>query len=100
MRLTAALIALGALGSLAPFVGRADARTWTVGGPDADFPFISPAVAAAADGDVITVHAGVYREDLVIVKRLRIVGIGRPTLFGTGLGTVVTIVASGSELNG
>ena len=78
----------------------AEARTWTVGGGRADFPFISPAIAAAADGDVIEVHAGVYREHLVIDKRLRIVGIGRPVLYGTGIGTVVTILAPGSELSG
>jgi nitrous oxidase accessory protein len=81
-------------------VGRADARTWTVGGPGADFPLISAAVAAATDGDVIAVHAGEYHEDLVIDKRLRIVGISHPTLLGTGLGTVVTLIAPGSELNG
>src|SRR5262249_29399942 len=65
-----------------------------------DFPLISPAVAAAADGDIIRVTAGVYRDDLVIDKRLAIVGEGQPTLFGTGLGSVVTIVADGCELRG
>lgn len=79
---------------------QAEARTWTVGGRSADFPFIAPAVAAAADGDVIRVHPGVYREDLRIDKRLTIVGEGRPTLIGTGVGTVVTITAPGCELTG
>jgi len=78
----------------------ADARTWRVGGPGADFPFITPAIAAASDGDTIEVSRGVYREDLVVDRRLAIVGIGRPTLFGTGIGTVVTIVAPGCELSG
>jgi len=78
----------------------AEARTWTVGGAGADFPFITPAVAAASNGDVIEVRAGVYREDLVVNKRLSIVGTGRPTLVGTGIGTVVTIVAPGCELSG
>jgi nitrous oxidase accessory protein len=82
------------------FAGSADARTWTVGGPRADFPFIAPAIAAAADGDTIRVARGVYREDLLVDKRLAIVGDGRPTLFGTGLGTVVTITADGCELRG
>lgn len=77
-----------------------EARTWRVGGAGSDFPFISPAIAAAVDGDVIEVQAGAYREDLVVDKRLAILGIGRPTLFGTGIGTVVTIVANGSELSG
>jgi nitrous oxidase accessory protein len=78
----------------------ADARTWTVGGAGADFPFITPAIAAASDGDIVEVRAGVYREDLVLDKRLTLVGVGRPTLFGTGAGTVVTIVAANCELTG
>ncbi len=79
---------------------QAQARTWTVGGSSADFPFIAPAIAAAMDGDVIRVHAGVYREDLRVAKRLSIVGEGRPTLIGTGVGSVVTITAAGCELTG
>jgi nitrous oxidase accessory protein len=78
----------------------AEARTWTVGGAGADFPFIAPAIAAASAGDVVEVRAGVYREDLVLDKRLTLVGIGRPLLIGTGIGTVVTIVASQSEVSG
>jgi nitrous oxidase accessory protein len=78
----------------------AHARTWTVGGPGSDFPLIAPALAAASTGDVIQVRGGVYREDLVVDKRLSIVGEGRPVLFGTGLGSVVTILAPGCELSG
>ncbi|MBZ5556968.1 MAG: nitrous oxide reductase family maturation protein NosD [Acidobacteriia bacterium] len=80
--------------------GSAEARTWTVGGPHADFPFITPAIAAASSGDVIVVRGGVYREDLVLDKALTIAGEGNPTLFGTGAGTVVTIVAPHCELRG
>jgi nitrous oxidase accessory protein len=79
---------------------RADARTWTVGGPGADFPVITPAIVAAASGDVIRVRGGVYREDLVLDKSIALIGEGRPTLFGTGLGSVVTIAAPGCELSG
>ena len=78
----------------------AEARTWTVGGSGADFPFITPAIVAAADGDVIEVRRGVYREDLVVDRRLAIRGIDRPTLIGTGIGTVVTIVAADCEITG
>lgn len=90
-------LAVAAFGLLAP---RAEARTWTVGGSQADFPFISPAIAAAAAGDVIEVAAGVYREDLVLDKPLTIRGIGRPTLFGTGIGSVVVVAAPDCELSG
>ena len=79
---------------------RADARTWTVGGAGADFPFITPAIAAASAGDTIRVRGGVYREDLVLDKPLTLTGEGNPTLFGTGLGSVVTIAAPGCELSG
>jgi nitrous oxidase accessory protein len=80
--------------------GTVDAREWTVGGSGSDFPFITPAIAAAAAGDTIRVRAGVYREDLTIDKRLAMVGDGNPVLFGTGVGTVVTLVAPGCELSG
>ena len=78
----------------------ADAREWLVGGPDADFPLIAPAIAAAAPHDLIRVRGGVYREDLIVDKPLAIRGEGRPVLFGTGAGSVVTILANGCELSG
>jgi nitrous oxidase accessory protein len=80
--------------------GTVDAREWTVGGSGSDFPFMTPAIAAAAAGDTIRVRAGVYREDLTIDKTLVMVGDGNPVLFGTGVGTVVTIAAPGCELSG
>jgi len=76
------------------------ARTWTVGGPGADFPLIAPAIAAASSGDVIHVRSGVYREDLVLDKTLSLIGDGNPILFGTGLGSIVVIAAPGCELRG
>jgi nitrous oxidase accessory protein len=79
---------------------RGEARTWTVGGDGADFPLIGPAIAAASPGDIIRVRGGVYREDLVIDKRLSIVGEGQPIVFGTGLGSVVTITTGDCELSG
>jgi nitrous oxide reductase family maturation protein NosD len=85
---------------LALVTASAEARTWTVGGDGADFPLIAPAIAAALAGDVIRVRGGVYREDLFIDKQLAIIGEGAPTLFGTGVGSVVTILADGCELSG
>jgi nitrous oxidase accessory protein len=83
-----------------PLAAAAEARTWTVGGNGADFPLIGPAIAAASAGDEIRVRGGVYREDLFVDKQLTIVGEGRPTLYGTGQGTVVTIAAAGCVLSG
>ena len=80
---------------LAFVAASADARTWTVGGEGADYPLIAPAIAAASAGDVIRVRGGVYREDLILDKPLALQGEGYPTLFGTGVGSVVTITAPG-----
>ena len=85
---------------LALAAGVAEAREWTVGGADADFPLIAPAIAAASARDVIRVRGGVYREDLILDKPLTLTGEGQPTLFGTGVGSVVTITAPGCELSG
>jgi nitrous oxidase accessory protein len=85
---------------LALLAAPAEARTWTVGGRGADFPLIAPAIAAASAGDTIQVHGGVYREDLVLDKRLSIVGDEAPRLFGTGVGSVVTILAARCEFSG
>jgi nitrous oxidase accessory protein len=117
LRLTAAL-ALGAAALLAPapdaspqgtvdnerggaWPRRAEAaRTWRVGGPGADFPFIAPAVAAAADGDEIVVQPGVYREDLVLRRTVSLRGVRSPVLMGTGEGTVILVEAPGCAITG
>ena len=80
--------------------GAVDARVWTVGRGNTDFPLIAPAIAHAEDGDEIRIRAGVYREDLVIAKRLSLVGEGRPVLFGTGRGTVIDVRADGCTIRG
>jgi nitrous oxidase accessory protein len=77
-----------------------EARTWTVGARDADFPLIAPAIAAASDGDTIRINGGVYREDIVLSKRLAIIGIGHPIVFGRNAGTVMTVLADGCEVRG
>lgn len=78
----------------------AEARTWTVGGGGADFPLIGPALAAAADGDTVSVRAGVYREDLRLARTIALVGEGRPLVIGTGEGTVIEVAAAGSRVRG
>ena len=85
---------------LLSFAASAEARTWTVGPKGSDFPLIAPAIAAAGDGDTIRIQRGAYREDLVISKRLAIVGDGFPTVIGRGAGTVITISADGCAIRG
>jgi nitrous oxidase accessory protein len=96
------LVARGAAVALiaVSFPAGASARGWTVGGAGADFPLITPALAAAGDGDVIRVRRGVYREDLVIRKRVALRGEGWPTLMGTGQGSVVEVRGNGTEVSG
>jgi nitrous oxidase accessory protein len=86
-------VLLAAAFALAAIPAAGEARVWTVGRGNTDFPLIAPAIAHAEDGDEIRVGPGVYREDLVIAKRLSLVGEGRPVLFGTGRGTVIDVRA-------
>ena len=78
--------------------GAVEGRVWTVGRGSTDFPLIAPAIAHAEDGDEIRIGSGVYREDLVLAKRLSLVGVGRPVLFGTGRGTVIDVRAGHSPV--
>ncbi len=57
-------------------------------------------IAAAKDGDTIVVGPGVYRERLVIDKRVRLVGSGRPVIDGGGEGDIVEIGCAGVEFRG
>lgn len=90
--LLAMIVAMMATPSLA------ESRVWTVGRGSTDFPLIAPAVAAAKAGDEIRIGPGVYREDLILAKRLSLVGEGRPVLFGTGRGTVIDVQADNCEI--
>lgn len=96
MKFRAAAVAL----AFASVCASASARVWKVGGEGADFPLIAPAIAAAADGDTVLVRSGVYREDLVIGRRIALVGEGGPLLVGTGEGSVVELRADGCVVSG
>lgn len=94
------IILLAAALALLVIPARVEARVWTVGRGNADFPLIAPAIAAAADGDEIRIGPGVYREDLVLDRRIALVGEGQPVLFGTGHGTVIDVLADGCAIRG
>jgi nitrous oxidase accessory protein len=57
-------------------------------------------IAAAKDGDTIEVVPGTYHEHLKIDKSIRLVGVGRPVLDGSGSGDIVEISAPSVELRG
>ena len=83
---------------LAPIV--AGAAEWHVGAGQ-PFASIRPTLAAAAAGDVITVHGGVYREgNLVIDKPITLVGLDRPLLDGEHRTEVITVTSSHVTISG
>lgn len=75
------------------------AATLTVG-PAAQFQSIQKAVDHAQPGDLIEVSAGVYKENLLIDKQLKLIGIDRPIVLGNGSGSVVVIAGDSCIFRG
>lgn len=96
------LIARALLISLTLVLSAASAtsKTLTVGGHDAQFHTIQPAIEAASNGDLIQVHAGVYLGNLILKKQITLEGLDRPILHGDGVGSVVTVFADGCKIKG
>ena len=62
---------------------------------------VGSAIAAAAPGDTIRVHAGTYREGKIVVnKALKLEGLGDPVLDGEAKHEVLTITASDVTVRG
>ena len=61
---------------------------------------IAAAIAQASPGDVIRVEKGLYRERLVIDKRLTLKGIDRPTVSGGFKGDTIRITAEDVVVDG
>jgi len=99
------LVTVGFLG-LSEFVlfideGDVEAVTLTVG-PGQSYTSIGAAITAANPGDTVRVHAGTYNENVVIDKRLDLIGNGttNTTIDGGGIGDVVEITADGVNISG
>jgi len=77
----------------------AKAETITV--PD-DYPTIQAAIDAASSGDTIFVRAGVYAENLVVNKKISLIGEDAPTTIidGSRTGSVVNITSSDVQVTG
>ncbi|MBE3597863.1 MAG: nitrous oxide reductase family maturation protein NosD [Limnochordaceae bacterium] len=94
-----ATVACLALAALAPGFDRAGAAVLEVGSA-ATYPTISAALNAASSGDVIRVHPGVYRENVVIDKRVVLEGLPGAVVDGGPEGDVITIKANGVTVRG
>ena len=79
--------------------GPALGRTLVVrqGGP---FPSVSQAIAAAKAGDVIEIETGLYQGNLLLNRRVSLIGIGRPVIRGQGSESVITVTADNCTVRG
>ena len=68
--------------------------------PAAQASTLQARVDAAAPGSVVEVGPGSYGGDLVVDKPLHLVGRGRPSLVGSGAGSVVRVRADGVVIEG
>lgn len=57
-------------------------------------------IDAASPGDVVHVEAGTYRGNLVVDVPVVLHGMGRPLIQGDGTGSVITITAPGTVVDG
>lgn len=68
--------------------------------PQGPFTGVQAAIDAAREGDVVRVAPGVYREHLVIDKPLVLIGEPGAIIDGGGEGTILTVRAPGSRIEG
>ncbi|WP_455392226.1 PKD domain-containing protein [[Eubacterium] cellulosolvens] len=71
-------------------------------GPGQTYTTIQSAINAAGSGATIYVYNGTYKENLVINKKVSLIGNGTNWTFidGQGSGNVITITSNGVELSG
>jgi len=89
--------------AVAAMVAAGAGAVGAIGPPQDRPPMVSPLQArvdAARDGDRIDVGPGTYEGDLVVDRRVHLVGHGRPRLLGSGRGTVVAVRAAGAIVEG
>jgi len=72
------------------------AESWTVNENDS----IQRILSQAAPGDVIIINKGIFHENLVINKSLKLIGNETPVIDGMGQGNVITLKADGISLLG
>jgi nitrous oxidase accessory protein len=88
---------LAAIGLSFCLMNCAFCEVFTVG-PGRKFTLISRAIEAASPGDTIKILPGIYKEDIVLKKKLALEGSGWPEIYGTGNGSVITVLADGCSI--
>ncbi|MEQ1504360.1 MAG: hypothetical protein ABMB14_19120 [Myxococcota bacterium] len=81
------------------WLASARAATLTVGAGQT-YATIGDALADAIDGDVIEVHAGTYREELVVDVPVSIIGVGDPVIEATATAEEVVDVLAAALIEG
>ena len=94
--LVLALVSASA-GGITQAAGSSDTLVVSPTGP---YTSIQAALEEAEDGMIIEVHGGIYPGPLIIDKSVTLHGVDWPVIDGGGLGTVVTLAATGSAING
>ncbi|HHF56515.1 MAG TPA: hypothetical protein ENL42_06355, partial [Thermoplasmatales archaeon] len=66
-----------------------------------DFTCIQDAIATANSGDTIFIYSGVYYENIIIDKRITLLGEGRDSVIidGGGSGNVIIVRTNGVEIS-
>jgi len=85
---------------LVAFSGDCSAKRIEVGGA---YPLksIQEALSLCEDGDSVMVHPGIYKEgELIINKRIRFIGVGKPVLDGELKHALITVRAAGTLVSG
>ncbi|MGE5207174.1 MAG: NosD domain-containing protein, partial [Chlamydiota bacterium] len=74
-------------------------RTLVVG-QGRPFQSVSQAIAAAQAGDVIEIETGLYQGNLLLNRRVSLIGIGHPVIRGQGGESVITVTADNCSVRG
>ncbi|RPJ85450.1 MAG: nitrous oxide reductase family maturation protein NosD [Acidobacteria bacterium] len=80
--------------------GDALPRVEIVGQPGARYSTVQAALDAAQPRAVIRVYPGTYNENLILRKTVKLEGVGRPVIRGTGQGSIILITADSCEVRG
>lgn len=95
-----ALAAVLAAGLALPPAAALAGRVEIAGRAGESYGTIGQALAAARDGDTVVVAPGIYREQLLVNKRVSLVGNGLPTIVSPGPAPTVALAVDGISIQG